>query len=167
VNVLPVLSNRSCHISFVPFWLFLGVLLSRTFFLLKISVVLSSNVYPTLPEQSPWSMILLPTFYTVLSGDVSCAGVTFAIFSVPGCQCSKVLHMGDAGSQQLQKLSLHFGIANKQNTLYRPPNLLLSYPATSRMTYPTVATEPSQKVPKMMGLRNRRSFHPKSVLMVS
>jgi hypothetical protein len=140
---------------------------TRTFFLPKISVVSSSTLYPTLPEQSPWSVIHLPTYYTVLSGDVCCAGVTFAGFSVPGCQCSKVQHLGDAGSQQLQKLSFYFESVNKENSLYWPPNLPLSYLATPRMSYPNVAAEPSQKVPNMMGMRNRRSFHPKSVLVVS
>jgi hypothetical protein len=146
MNFLSVLSNPPCPISFVPFWLFLGILLSRTFFLLKVSVVSSSNIYPTLPEQSPWSVIRLPTYYTVLSGDVSCSGLTFAIFNVTGCQCSKVLHLGAVGSQYLQKPSLYFGSANKENSLYRPPKLPPSYPATSRMTYPVVAVTPSQKV---------------------
>jgi len=141
---------------------------SRTFFLLKISVVSSSTIYPTLPEQSPWNVIRLPTYYTVVSGDVSCAGVTFAFFSDPGCQCSKVLHVGVVGgSQQLQKLSLYFGSVGKENSLCRPPKLSLSYPATSRITYPTIAAEPSKEVPQMIGLRNRRSFYPKSVLVVS
>jgi hypothetical protein len=159
LNFLPVLSNPPCPISFAPFWLFLRAPLSRTFFLLKISVVSSSTFYPTLPEQSLWSVIRLPTYYAVLSGDVSWAGVTFAVFDVPGCQCSKVLHVRVVGrSQQLQKFSFYFGSVGKGNSLCRPPKLPLSYPATSRMMYPTIAAEPSQKVRQKIGLRNWAEF---------
>ena len=154
-------TNPSCSISFIPFRLLLGFLLSSTVFLLKLYVVSSSTIYPTLLEQSPWSVIRLLTYDTVLSGDVCCSGVTVTICSLPGCQCSKVLHLGDAGSQQLQKLSLHFGASTKKTAYTGLPSCCWSYPAMSRMTYPAVAAEPGQKVAQMIGLRNRRSFHPK------